>query len=171
MLILTLILSCRLENLRKGLQINNNSVSMTGQDYNMYLYNNHPCVFAACSYPSLPICYCVQVILLRYIFNTRIETTCGLYYNYAERILVTISGRQRVIRCDQQSEQGQYAQTLGQDDLSIRARIVIEGLPNSFVSPISITRINRWYNFSGTSQRYYTLGSSPQVDITKTSSS
>lgn len=53
--------------------------------------------------------------------------SCGFYYNYTERTLVTVSERKRICWRDQQSERGQCSQILGHNH---------RRLPNTSLCPI-----------------------------------
>lgn len=73
-------------------------------------------------YVSENSCIPVRLGNPRCVCSTPTELNYVLYCSYAERILITDSGRMRVI-----SDQGQHAQTLGPDDIWLRAGTNIDG--------------------------------------------
>lgn len=71
---------------------------------------------------------CCRCLLRRIcVHSTLREQTCDLYSNYAERGLVTVSGRECIIWCENKSKQVKYTQNLGHDDMRLSSRTTFEG--------------------------------------------
>lgn len=122
-----------------------------------------PSMPGVCLSASVASCFLLQIVTVGVntyicICSTPTVTICGLWYNYTERTLVKVSGRERVIWYNHLFDKASTCTTIDGFQSVSSAQFYSQVLGKTVVS------------FSSTSQRWHTLGSFIQAYAIKMSS-